>query len=446
MMSVLLPILVIIVLIILNGLFVAAEFAIVGSRRTRVDKYAEEGSSAARYVQRVLSSPENQDRYIAIAQLGITLASIGLGMYGEQSIAGWLYGPLERFGGLGYAASHTVGTIIAVAFLTYFHVVIGEMIPKALALQKPEETSFRVARPMRVVGTIFRPAVWALNGAGTLLLKAMRVPDPDAHSRVYTPQELELVVGESSEAGVLESEQQELIANIFDFSERDAGQLMTPRPRVVGLSIDSTKEELVALIRSGQHSRFPVYEGDLDHIVGLLHIKDFIRQQARGEAEPFDLRSLVRRAPRVPEGMAAERLLESFKRLKVHMAVVMDEFGGTAGIVTLEDLIEEVVGEVQDEFDQETPPVQRVDDRTLLVRGDVLLDDLNEHYGFDLSSETSDTVAGLLLDELGRPPRVSDEAEVQGVHLRAEEVEGLVIQKVHLARTDETSEEVARSS
>ena len=443
-MSVLLPILVIIVLIILNGLFVAAEFAIVGSRRTRVDKYAEEGSAAARYVQRVLSSPENQDRYIAIAQLGITLASIGLGMYGEQSIAGWLYGPLERFGGLGYAASHTVGTIIAVSFLTYFHVVIGEMIPKALALQKPEETSFRVARPMRVVGTIFRPAVWALNGAGTLLLKAMRVPEPDAKSRVYTPQELELVVGESSEAGALESEQQELIANIFDFSERDVGQLMTPRPRVVGLSVDSTREDLGALIREGQHSRFPVFEGDLDHIVGLLHIKDFIRQQMQPEQPShFDLRSLVRRAPRVPEGMAAERLLESFKRLKVHMAVVMDEFGGTAGIVTLEDLLEEVVGEVQDEFDQETPPVQRVDDNVLLVRGDVLLDDLNEHHGFDLSSETSDTVAGLLLDELGRPPEVGDEATLGEVHLKAEEVEGLVIRKVRLTQTSEQIEEVS---
>ena len=440
-MSVLIPIVVIIILIILNGLFVAAEFAIVGSRRTRVEKYVEEGNAAARYVQRILSTPENQDRYIAIAQLGITLASIGLGMYGEQSIAGWLYGPLEQYGGLGYAASHTVGTIVAVAFLTYFHVVIGEMIPKALALQKPEETSFRVARPMRIMGTLFRPAVWALNGAGTLLMRAMGIPEPDAHSRVYTPQELELIVGESSEAGALESEQQELIANIFDFSERDVGQLMTPRPRVIGLSVDSAKEDLTALIRSGQHSRFPVYEEDLDHIVGLLHIKDFIRQQT--QAEPFNLRPLLRRAPRVPEGMAAENLLESFKRLKIHMAVVMDEFGGTAGIVTLEDLLEEVVGEVQDEFDRETPPVQRVDDHTLLVRGDVLLDDLNEHHGFDLSSETSDTVAGLLLDELGRPPEAGDEATLEEVHLKAEEVEGLVIQKVRLTQMDKADEEDA---
>ena len=436
MMSVVFPIVVIIILIILNGLFVAAEFAIVGSRSTRIDRFAEEGNAAARYIKGVLSSPQNQDRYIAIAQLGITLASIGLGMYGEQSIAGWLYGPLERFGGLGEAASHTLGTIIAVAFLTYFHVVIGEMIPKALALQSPEHTSFRVARPMRIVGTIFRPAVWALNGMGTLLMKLMGIPDPEAHSRVYTPQELERIVGESSEAGALESEQQKLIVNIFDFSERDAGQLMTPRPRVIGLSLDSTEGDIVALIRDGQHSRFPVYKGDLDHIVGLLHVKDFIRQQTKRAEMDFDLQALVRRAPRVPEGMAAESLLESFKRLKVHMAVVMDEFGGTAGIVTLEDLLEEVVGEVQDEFDRETPPVQKVEDNVLLVRGDVLLDDLNDHYAFDLHSETSDTIAGLLLDELGRPPRVGDEAELEEVHLRAEEVNGLVIQQVRLTRAE----------
>ena len=434
-MSILVPIIVIIILIVLNGLFVAAEFSIVGSRRTRVDRYAEEGSATARYVQRVLSSPQNQDRYIAIAQLGITLASIGLGMYGEQSIAGWLYGPLERFGGLGTAASHTVGTIVAVALLTYFHVVIGEMIPKALALGSPEQTSFKVAGPMRVMGTIFRPLVWALNGAGTLLMKLLGVPDPGDHSRVYTPQELELVVGESSEAGALESEQREMIGNIFDFSERDVGQLMTPRPRVTGLSVSSSKEDLMTLIREGHHSRFPVFEGDLDHIIGILHIKDFIRQQTQGEA--FDLRPLLRRAPRVPEGMAAESLLESFKRLKVHMAVVMDEFGGTAGIVTLEDLLEEVVGEVQDEFDDETPSVQQLQDDEFLLDGDVLLDDLNEHYGFDLHSKTSDTVAGLLLEQLGRPPRVGDEAALKTVHLKAEKIDGLVIQRVRLTRIEE---------
>ena len=191
----------------------------------------------------------------------------------------------------------------------------------------------------------------------------------------------------------------------------------------------------MTLIREGHHSRFPIFEGDLDHIIGILHIKDFIRQQTQGEA--FNLRPLLRRAPRVPEGMAAESLLESFKRLKVHMAVVMDEFGGTAGIVTLEDLLEEVVGEVQDEFDDETPSVQQLRDNEFLLDGGVLLDDLNEHYGFDLHSKTSDTVAGLLLERLGRPPQVGDEAALKTVHLKAEEVDGLVIQRVRLIRIEE---------
>ncbi|WP_053057489.1 hemolysin family protein [Rubrobacter aplysinae] len=442
MSAVLLPLAVIAFLILMNGLFVAAEFAIVGASRTRVKSMAEGGSRAARYVRRVLHSPANQDRYIAIAQLGITLATIGLGMYGEPSIAGWIYGPLEEGFGLGTALAHTIGTVLAVSIMTYFHVVIGEMIPKALALQTPERTAVRVSSAMRFAGLAFRPAVWLLNGVAVELLKLLRIPTSGGEGRSYSSEELENLVEESREGGAIAESQQRLISNIFDFGERRVHQVMTPRTRVVGIPLGSGPEEVEHSVRESKHTRLPVYDGDLDHTAGILHVKDFIQWQLRGvrngdgpeRSEPgFELESLLRRAPRVTESAPAEDVLAALKRLRVHMAVVMDEYGGTAGIVTLEDLIEEVVGEVRDEFDRgEEPELQALGDGTLLARGSVLLEQVNELYGTRLDSGEFDTLAGLIIERLGRPPGQGDVVDVDGASLEAVQVEGLAISRVRV--------------
>jgi len=454
---VVLPLAVIAFLILINGLFVAAEFAIVGASRTRVESMAEGGSRAARYVRRVLHNPANQDRYIAIAQLGITLATIGLGMYGEPSIARWIYGPLEEGLGLGTALAHTVGTVLAVSVMTYFHVVIGEMIPKALALQTPERTAVRVSSAMRFAGLAFRPAVWLLNGVAVALLKLLRIPTSGGEGRSYSSEELEHLVEESREGGAIAESQQQLISNIFDFGERRVHQVMTPRTRVVGIPLVSGPEEVERCVRESKHTRLPVYDGDLDHIVGILHVKDFIQWQLRGardgdnqkrpkRGEPgFDLASLLRRAPRVTESALAEDVLTAFKRLRVHLAVVMDEYGGTAGIVTLEDLIEEVVGEVRDEFDRgEEPELQALEDGTLLANGDVLLEQVNELYGTRLDSGEFDTLAGLIIERLGRPPDQGDVVDVDGASLEAVRVEGLAISRVRVVpeRRDDSTKDL----
>lgn len=432
MTGVVLPLLVITVLILMNGIFVAAEFAIVGANRSRLDTMAEGGSRAARYARRVLESPSSQDRYIAIAQLGITLATIGLGMYGEPSIASWLYGPLEEGLGIGTALAHTIGTVLAVGIMTYFHVVIGEMIPKALALQTPEKTAMRVSPGMRLFGFVFRPGVWMLNGAAVGLLKLLRIPVTGGSGRFYSSEELELLVEESHEGGVLGKNQQRLISNVFDFGEREIHQVMTPRTRVVGVPLQSAAEEIERAIRESKHTRLPVYDGDLDHIAGILHVKDFIQWQLRGGPD-LELKSLLRRAPRVPETVAAEDLLASFKRLRVHMAVVMDEYGGTAGVVTMEDLIEEVVGEVRDEFDRgEEPEVEEQADGSLLAHGDVLLQEINERYGTSLDSAEFDTLAGLMIEDLGRPPDEGDSVQADGARLEAVRVDGLAISRVRV--------------
>ena len=434
MTTVLMPIVVIALLIALNGLFVAAEFAIIAARRPRLEQLSKEGYRSAGTVQNIVTSAVRQDRYIAVAQLGITLATIGLGMYGEPSIAGWLYGPLEHTLGISEALAHTIGTIVAVTVMTYFHVVIGEMIPKALALQSPERTALGVIGPMRLTRVIFYPLVTLLNLIATGFLKLLRIPVEGNGAR-YTAQELARIVNESFEGGALDDAEQVLIANIFDFGEREAYQVMTPRRRIKGLPVEATVDEVSALVVSSPHSRFPVYEGDLDHIVGVLHVRDFIKQQSE-EAQPFNLRGLMRRAPRVPEGMPAEKLLEAFKRLKVHLAVVMDEFGGTAGIVTLEDLLEEVVGEGAEESEH-PPRIEELGEGELRVQGSVPLEELNERYDLNLTSETAETVAGLVVDELTRPPQVGDEVETEGVRLRAEAIDGLAIETVAVQLSEE---------
>ncbi len=430
MSSVVVPILVIAALIILNGLFVAAEFAIVGARKTRVDAMAK-GNPAARVVSRILSSPRNQDRYIAIAQLGITLATIGLGMYGEPAIASWLYSPLERWFGLSTGAAHTIGTILAVLVMTYFHVVIGEMIPKALALQSPERVAVGISLPMRIVGTITYPLVALLNGIGNGLLRLIGVAQ-EGSSRLYSSAELLQLVEESSEEGVVSAEEGRLIRNILDFSEREVQEVMVPRTRTIAVPLDADPEEVLELMSEHGYSRYPVYRKDIDDIVGVVHVRDLIEREVRGQQTR--LANLLRRAPRVPESTSVEALLGAFKRLQVHLAIVIDEHGGTAGIVTLEDLLEEVVGEVEDEADLgDQPEIEELGDGSFSVAGTVSLYHFNEALGTEIESQESNTIAGVMLEQLGRAPEVGDQVAVDGVKLSAEEVDGLAILRLHVA-------------
>jgi CBS domain containing-hemolysin-like protein len=425
MAEVLAPTLVIVLLIAMNGLFVAAEFAIVAARRSRLATGRASESWAVRYVRRILGSAPSQDRYIAIAQLGITLATIGLGMYGEPSIAASIHGPLERAFGLAPTSSHAIATVLAVLLMTYFHVVIGEMIPKSLALQAPERTALAVARPMRLSGALFYPLVALLNGVGNALLRLFRVPSGGA-SRLYSPAELAFLVQESQEEGAVSEEEERLIRNILELEERQVRHVMVPRVRLQALPLDAGWEETRAFVEENRHSRHPVYSGDLDRIVGILHVKDFIGRDVRGE--PVALRELIRRVPRVPEAMPVERLLESFKRLHVHMAVVLDEYGGTAGIVTLDDLLEEVVGEVEAEsYADELPEVEELAPDRYRVDGSLPLHQFNERFGTELTSQESATVAGFVLERLERVPETGDTVETGPLSLRVEEVEGLTI-------------------
>ncbi len=400
----LVPILIIIVLIVINGFFVAAEFAIAATPRTRAAQLAESGSTSAQHVVEILRDPRQMNRYISTAQVGITIASLGLGMYGERVIAEWLLHPLESLHWFGTAMAHTIATIIAVSVLTYLHVVFGEMAPKSLALQSAAGTAVRLSRAMSIAERLFRPLTAMLNLLGDLILRLVGVPPVDPESKLISSEELAYIVEESSEGGLLDADEQIYLENVLDFQQRVVGQVMTPRTRMVGVPVDADFAATMAITTDQPHSRYPVLDQDLDHVVGTLHTKDLARHMVNGDSA-FDLRSLMREAVFVPETLPLDELLLRFRHEHFQIAYAVDEYGGMAGMVTLEDLAEELVGEIQDEFDSELAPMERLDANSVRVRGDLLLDELTQHYDVEFPDVEAETVGGLIMEVLGRRGR-----------------------------------------
>ena len=399
------PFLIITALILLNAVFVAAEFAIVGAPKTSIDKKAADGNRLARVVQSVLRNPQKQDRYIATAQLGITVASLGLGMYGEHVLADGIYHYLGASGGPAFLVSHTFASLVAVAILTYFHIVVGEMVPKSLALQRAETMVLWITPPMLWTKNVLYPFVVTLNGLGNLLLKAIGVNRQARNSeQYYTPEELQLIVQESEELGVLRSESSQMLQELFEFGDLTAGQVMVPRVRIVGIPVGTRPDAIREILADPAHTRYPVFEKDLDHILGMVHIKDLLRLLLNDE--PIDA-SQARVVPVVPETAALDAVLGVMRRERTQMALVIDEHGGTAGVVTLEDLFEEVVGEIE-EGPGTGGQVSRDREGRLRVPGTMRIDEVGQEFDLELEHEEVDSVSGLVLMLLGRPPVVGD--------------------------------------
>jgi CBS domain containing-hemolysin-like protein len=392
-------------LILLNGLFVAAEFAIVGAPRAAIDARAAGGNRLALSVQRILRDPRRQDRYIATAQLGITVASLGLGMYGEHVLADGIYGLFDNPGLPTWLASHGLASVLAISILTYFHIVVGEMVPKSLALQYAERMVLWITPPMLWIKAVVFPLVVALNGIGNMILKIFGVNRQEQSvDQFYTPEELQLIVQESEELGAIRAESGQMLQELFEFGDLTAGQVMVPRVRVIGIPVGSTPDRIRELLGRSPHTRYPIMENDLDHVVGMIHIKDLLRLLLRGEPiRPDDARPL----PLVPETAQLDAVLATMRAERTQMAVVIDEHGGTAGIVTLEDLFEEVVGDIE-EGTPVNKPMFRDRDGRLRVSGTMRVDEVGKQFDLDLEHEDVDSISGLVLTLLGRPPEVGD--------------------------------------
>ena len=423
-----LPIVVVLALVAVNGVFVAAEFALVGSRRSRIEALADDGNRGARWLLKIFDRPTGKDRYIAVAQLGITLASIGLGMYGEPAIAHWLYDPFESWG-LSESAAHTVGFLIALSIITYLHVVFGEMIPKALALATPEGTSLKVNPLMRTFSILFRPAVAFLNWIALSLMRLLRIPEPDTTMTLYSSEELAIVTDEAAQGGELPELQRAIIHNIFELEDLTAEELMTSRSHIRAIEHDASRADVAARIEATTTSRYPVYVDDLDHVIGLLHVKDFVRVSQTDE--PIDITTLVRRLPTVDGNTAADVLLARFKRERVHAALVVNELGSTIGFVTLDDIISEVIDDPAGDHDL---PAVVHDDGSVTLDGETTLTELDEDYGLVFEPGDVTTLAGLVLAETGTLPNVGDRVEVQGHELTVEDIDGYKLTQVRVAR------------
>ena len=421
-------------LILLNGIFVAAEFAIVAAPRLPLERRARAGQRIAATIIAILGNPRRQDQFIAAAQIGITFASLGLGMYGEHIVAGWIAASLEHWGAQRYIAAHAVASVLSITILTYFHIVIGEMVPKSLALQQAERTVLSITPMMIVVKTLLHPLVVGLNvmGNGLLALVGIGRRTP-TRERYHSPEELQLVMQESQEAGVLSAESRDLLSGIFEFGDRTAVEVMVPRVRIAGIPVGMATEQVEALLRRSPKARYPVYEGDLDHIAGVVHVKDLLRLMVAGARVTAED---ARQMPVVPETARLNDVLATMRRERTHMAIVVDEHGGVAGIVTLEDLVEEVVGEIQDTDD--APALSRVATTgDLRVLGTVRLDELGEQLGMTLEHPEVDSVSGLVLALLGRAARVGNVVSYAGLRFEVTAVQGPGVEECVVRRTQE---------
>jgi CBS domain containing-hemolysin-like protein len=414
----LLVLLVIFGLIVLNGLFVAAEFAIIGAPKASIERAAVGGSRLAKSVLVVLSDPRQQDRYIATAQVGITFASLGLGMYGEKHVAHALLKPLAALGVHSVETAHVIASVFAVACLTFLHIVLGEIVPKTLALQHAEGAALWVSTPMRWIKSILWPLVFVLEALGNALLRVLGIQR--GHSvEAPTTEALRFMVEESVGSGELGADAGEVLQELFAFSELSAAEIMVARKRVVGLPAGASSALMHGLVRSAPHSRYPVYEGTLDRIVGMVLIRDVLRHLLDKSSLSSDS---MRALPFVPGTARLDVVLTRMRRYQTQMVVVMDEQGGTAGIITTEDLFEEVIGQVSDGEAGHAPVYEESGE--LHALGVARIDQVAEQLGLELSHPEVDTVSGLVLTMLNRPPEVGDVVLWRGVELRVRSIEG----------------------
>jgi CBS domain containing-hemolysin-like protein len=427
-------------LVLLNAFFTAAELAMTRVRNTRMEELTREGDWRAKAVR------AHQDRlqyFLSATQLGITLASLGLGWVGEPAFAHVLMPLLQAVGVTSEVVIHNASAAVAFLFITFMHIIIGELVPKAYAIRATERVALWTALPVRVFQVLVKPALWLLDRTASRVLRWLHVDiqhTTDAHSE----EELRMLLAESHRVGTLSGDKRELLENIIDYTERTARHAMIPRGDVVFLSLANSIEDNLKIVGQTTHTRFPLGTIDIDHVAGMIHVKDlFIHRDRLRTSE--DLVEIKRDILFVPESRPLDALLREFQHSRTHMAIVVDEYGGTAGMITLEDVIEEIVGEIQDEFDREAPKVQETPEG-LVFDGLSLLDDVWEKLGIEVEQSTEvSTIGGFVTERLGRIPRTGDRTAVSGYDLRVLEMKGRRVSKVLAVRRQQASPPEASS-
>jgi putative hemolysin len=412
-----------------NAFFVAAEYALVTARRTRLVELAEHGNRRAQMALRIMDDPV---RFIGTVQLGITAFSIALGAVGEPLV--------EHF--FEPVVATTIAFILAFALVTYLHVTLGELVPKAVALTNNETTALWVALPIEAVYVATYPLVWFLQQSANAFTRLFGIQPAPAGVVAHTEEDIRHIVAAAEDTGVIEEAEEEMVYKIFDFADKEVHEVMVPRPEVVAISIDLPPHECLAAVIDSPYTRYPVYRGSLDEILGVLHVRDLFSSLYADGIANVDISALVRPAHVVPETKDLAAMLAEFRRVNQHMAVVVDEYGSFEGIVTLEDLLEEIVGEIEDEYDLPDESVERVDDSRIRIDGTFPIDDFNEQFGQELPQDDYHTVAGFVFGALGRAAESGDEVLHDGLRFHVLDVDGPRIERLEVEFLEEEPENV----
>jgi putative hemolysin len=426
-------------LVLLNGYFVAAEYGLVTVRRTRMHELEQEGNRRAKLVLQLTQEPP---RFIAAMQLGVTVTSLAIGALGEHALVR-LFDPVM---------ATALAVVIALLLLTFFHVVIGELVPKGVALGYSEQTALLVARPVRAFFIIFKPLIWFLQRSSDITLRALGLVPPGADGAVYSEAELKMLLERSTVEGELEQGEQEMLYKVFDFADKEAKDVMVPRPEVVALAAGLPPEECLRAVLESPYTRYPVYRETPEHIIGVLHLRDLLNAMNSRGIAAVEIEEILRPAYIVPETKDIAALLTEFRRTNQHMAIVVDEYGDMEGIVTLEDVLEEIVGEIEDEFDLPDESIERLDEQRIRIDGTFPIDDFNEQFGKSLPIEDYHTMGGYVFGLLGRAPESGDLLEEDGLRFKVVELEGTRIDRLEVeflpepTRKAEDEEESAAES
>ena len=428
---------VIVLIIAWNAFFVSAEFAFVAVRRTRIDELVEEGSASAKRVRALIDDPA---RFISAFQVAITLSSLALGAVGEPAVSRVFESALGNWGALGEGATVVISVILAFAIITSLHVVLGEIVPKTLTLSRAEAVALRVALPVQVFMWVFWPFIWVLRGMSEALIRLLGLESPSEMRLVHSEEELKMLISASHEEGVLEESEEQLLHKVFDFAETEVKQVMVPRPDVVGMPAELSATEAIARALAAPYTRYPVYRETMDDLVGVVHVRSLFAAQMDEAGETL-VEACARPVPIVPETKKLDELLADFRRTKTHMAIVVDEYGSTSGIVTLEDLLEEIVGEINDEFDLPDREVVRLAPDRVRLEASYGIEDFNERFDGRLPDEDYTSVGGFLFGELGRPARPGDVVSHNGFRFTVREVDGARIRVVDVELRPEPAAE-----
>jgi magnesium and cobalt exporter, CNNM family len=420
-------------LVFANGFFVAAEFSIVTVRKTRIDQLIAEGHRGARAVRRAVTAP---DRYIAATQLGITMASLGLGWVAEPALAAFIE-PSFAFlpGHVAVATAHSAAVAIAFAMITAVEIIFGELTPKWIALERSEITAMWVVRPLELFMRLFWPFIRVVHGTAQAIIKSLGMHGADRRAMVHSEEELKMLVTASQEAGVLEEHEEQMLHRVFGFADLSAGKVMVPRTELVAVAASASRDQLMAQLAAQPYTRVPVYRRDLDDVIGMLHLTDVLKAIAAGTS--FDAAALAREAVTVPETLRADDLLAEMKRRRVREAIVIDEYGGTAGLVTFESLMERIVGEIPGEAGGAAARIVVRSDGSADIDGLALVSEVNNQFAMHIDEQVYNTVGGFVLGCLGRSARVGDTIEVDGRRMTVLALDGLRVARVWLSTPEQ---------